>query len=76
MQISNMYLLFESEVKYGRYKIKHRLLHTYIQDVYNSIKWNKNVPASGESGRLSAAPQILVVLNLHNPFLIKPAKSF
>ena len=36
----------------------------------------KCVPASGESGRLSAAPQILVVLNLHNPFLIKPASHF
>ena len=39
-QICN--LLFESEVKYGRYKRKHLRLRTYIQDVYNSIKWLQN----------------------------------
>ena len=35
----NINLLFESEVKYGRYKRKHWRLRTYIQDVSNSIKW-------------------------------------
>ena len=34
-----VFLLFESEVKYGRYKRKHRRLRTYIQKNYNSIKW-------------------------------------
>ena len=36
-----VYLVFESEVKYGRYKRKHRRSGTYrsIPDVSNSIKW-------------------------------------
>ena len=39
----NINLLFESEVKYGRYKRKHRRLRTYIQDVSNSIKWGSRM---------------------------------